>query len=319
MQRVTFQGRSLPSHRSLASLGLPSQADLELVPRLAGGGGDGGSTGAESRSSYLAMYRGKVPDKADPAQLRLARWTTCQLSGAPLSAPVVVDELGFLFNKDALVEALLGKNVPPALGHITSLKHVVEVKLHVESGDAKASDASVATYACPVSGAAMDGRARFVVHRASGLALSQRAFRDAPEVVADLLGLPAGGAARPSAEGLVDRGEAIPVNPPADELQARRLEAAARLAREVLAKKERKSKRKEARAGAGAEKRGKVEGGRSRADQGKSRTDDGVEGLAPKNADKKVWASLFTSSQKEQDVKETYLCRSTMSRGMTMS
>ena len=31
--------------------------------RLCGGGGDGGSTGAESRSSYLEMYREKRADK----------------------------------------------------------------------------------------------------------------------------------------------------------------------------------------------------------------------------------------------------------------
>ena len=31
--------------------------------RLRGGGGDGGATGAESRSSYLEMYMQKKPDK----------------------------------------------------------------------------------------------------------------------------------------------------------------------------------------------------------------------------------------------------------------
>ncbi len=31
--------------------------------RLRGGGGDGGATGAESRSSYLEMYMEKKPDK----------------------------------------------------------------------------------------------------------------------------------------------------------------------------------------------------------------------------------------------------------------
>lgn len=31
--------------------------------RLRGGGGDGGATGAESRSSYLEMYLQKKPDK----------------------------------------------------------------------------------------------------------------------------------------------------------------------------------------------------------------------------------------------------------------
>ena len=35
--------------------------------RSLGGGGDGGSTGAESRSSYLEMYAAAKPDSVDPA------------------------------------------------------------------------------------------------------------------------------------------------------------------------------------------------------------------------------------------------------------
>jgi len=122
---------------------------VEVQRRLRGGGGDGGATGAESRSSYLEMYMSKKPDKArthvaaghgggahksfcdslvwhvqwdgvcytrtsdlnlrmldlqvDPNEERLAKWTRCQLSGEPLTPPCVADELGRLFNKDAVV------------------------------------------------------------------------------------------------------------------------------------------------------------------------------------------------------------------------
>lgn len=44
----------------------------EAVGRFRGGGGDGGSTGAESRSSYLEMYKEKKQEMVDPAQLRCA-------------------------------------------------------------------------------------------------------------------------------------------------------------------------------------------------------------------------------------------------------
>lgn len=37
--------------------------DDGAVLRLRGGGGDGGSTGAESRECYLEMYLEKKPDK----------------------------------------------------------------------------------------------------------------------------------------------------------------------------------------------------------------------------------------------------------------
>jgi hypothetical protein len=105
---VVYGGRTLDPRVSLAAAGVSGGAGgcptLELLPRLRGGGGDGGSTGAESRSSYLEMYAGKKKDKADPEEERLARWTTCQLSGMPLQPPCVADDLGSLFNKDAVLQ-----------------------------------------------------------------------------------------------------------------------------------------------------------------------------------------------------------------------
>lgn len=44
---------------------------MEIQGFLRGGGGDGGSTGAESRSSYLEMYAQKKPDKASRIPLCL--------------------------------------------------------------------------------------------------------------------------------------------------------------------------------------------------------------------------------------------------------
>ena len=45
-------------------VGVREGSSLQLLPRLRGGGGDGGSTGAESRSSFLEMYARKKPAKA---------------------------------------------------------------------------------------------------------------------------------------------------------------------------------------------------------------------------------------------------------------
>lgn len=44
----------------------------------------------------------------NPEEERLARWTTCQLSGMPLQLPCVADELGSLFNKDAVLQVREG-------------------------------------------------------------------------------------------------------------------------------------------------------------------------------------------------------------------
>ena len=72
MQRLIWSGRQLHdsdllksalqrSHTSHTSQ--PTWATLQLTHRLLGGGGDGGSTGAESRSCYLEMYAGKKIEK----------------------------------------------------------------------------------------------------------------------------------------------------------------------------------------------------------------------------------------------------------------
>ena len=97
-------GRTLDDGCTLASAGVGACSLVELLPRLAGGGGDGGATGAESRSSYMEMYMEKKPDKVNPEEQRLARWTTCHLSGLPLAPPCAADELGNLYNKDAVLQ-----------------------------------------------------------------------------------------------------------------------------------------------------------------------------------------------------------------------
>lgn len=53
--------------------------------------------------TYVSVGRLQV----DPAERRLAQWTRCQLSGEALAHPVVSDELGHLFNKDAIVAGAL--------------------------------------------------------------------------------------------------------------------------------------------------------------------------------------------------------------------
>lgn len=55
----------------------------------------------------------------DPREAQLAKATRCQLSGEVLSAPIAADELGHLFNKAAVVSAMVARTLPPALAHIS--------------------------------------------------------------------------------------------------------------------------------------------------------------------------------------------------------
>ncbi|GFH15535.1 ubiquitin-like domain-containing protein [Haematococcus lacustris] len=209
---LTHRGRCLRDNESLLEAGLVQGSTLFLSTRLVGGGGDGGSTGAESRSCYLEMYLNKKPDKVNPAEEQLARYTQCTLSGAPLLPPCVIDELGMLYNKDAMVEALLAKSLPEGHAYITGLKSLVELKLTVNLEAAKRTapkaaekglhqPSNEAAFSCPVAGVPFNGRFKFIVHRPTGWVLSEKAVKEAPSVVAELLG------SKPASE------DWIPVNP----------------------------------------------------------------------------------------------------------
>jgi hypothetical protein len=63
MQVLLHGSRQLQDCATLLEAGVTDGATLSVSSRLRGGGGDGGSTGAESRSCYLEMYAEKKPDK----------------------------------------------------------------------------------------------------------------------------------------------------------------------------------------------------------------------------------------------------------------
>ncbi|GJP44621.1 hypothetical protein CLOM_g3994, partial [Closterium sp. NIES-68] len=144
---------------------------------LRGGGGDGGATGAESRDCYLQMYAGRRPDKVDPRDTRVASWTHCHLSGEPLTPPCVVDLLGNVFNKEAVVRALVEKNIPVALKHIKGLRDVVGIQLTEIPG--LDSNAHV-RFQCPITQQEFSGSFKFVALRPCGHVLSARALKELP-------------------------------------------------------------------------------------------------------------------------------------------
>lgn len=111
----------------------------------------------------------------DPLEQLRARWTRCHLSGEPLAPPVVADALGNLYNKDAVLHALLHKTLPKSLAsYITGLKALTELKLAknpaerrqaARNGGAKAGTAAQAAedepeFQCPISGQGFNGRYR---------------------------------------------------------------------------------------------------------------------------------------------------------------
>ena len=295
-------GRTLPLRASFHSAGVSRDAVIELLPRLLGGGGDGGSTGAESRSAYLEMYRGKKHDKVNPEEERLAKWTTCRLSGMPLHPPCVIDELGNLYNKEAMVHALLNKSMPEALGYVTSLKkHLRNVQLH-ENPSYSDKDGKGVRLACPVTGIPMNGKARFVAVRPAANSdkgdarstvahiMSEKAVKDDDlrAIAVDIVGGNNSDCCKIAA--VNGNLEVTPVLPTGSDLDSLR-EATLTKRSEELAAAALKKKKKKVAAESTADRIDQVE----MQSLVKKQKVNGESLMAPKHADAKIYNSLFHS------------------------
>jgi len=286
--QVVHKGRRL---QSLEGLGHGEVVRVRVCG-LRGGGADGGSTGAEDRKAWLEMFLEQKPDKVDPREVKKAKWTRCQLSGEELSPPCVADCLGNLYNKEAVVSRLLSKSMPSGCSHIKNLQSVTDLKLE-RNEESPAGGSRDFQFQCPVTGLEMNGRFRFYCVRPSGLVVSQRAVREAKECVEELSG------------GTVE-GNLLPLNGTEDEVRALR----DKWEKDQQAKKKKK-KKKRARQGDGKDK----QDGKKRKEGKKEFTATDV---MPEGANKEVYASIFTSSRKEE-TKETFLCRSTSARGSALT
>ena len=79
--------------------------------------------------------------------------------------------LGFLYVKEAVLEALVHKTLPKEFGHITSLKDIVT--LNVKPNDKK--DAAY-PFVCPISNVELNGINKFVFLWKCGCLFSEKAF-----------------------------------------------------------------------------------------------------------------------------------------------
>ncbi|KAL0735048.1 hypothetical protein Bca4012_011258 [Brassica carinata] len=297
----SLDGKPLNASTRIQVSNLSPVSMLTLHPRLRGGGGDGGATGAESRDCYLKMYAEKKPDKVDPNEQRLSKWLNCALSNEPLAEPCVVDLLGNLFNKEALVNALLSKKLPKQFSYIKGLKDMVNIKLaHVAGGDSVSGGTTSARFQCPVSGLEFNGKYKFYALRGCGHVVSAKALKEVK-----------------SSSCLVCHADVRD----SDRIVINGTEEEVRSLREKM--EEEKAKVREKKGGSKKSKNGVAVVADASVKVAKRQMDDGnvnINGVAvkkfkagdavPVNATKEVYASLFTSSKKKSDFRETYSCRS---------
>jgi len=159
-------------------------------------GGDGGSI-ANARVDMVKLK--KQSKKPDEKEIARVRWTTCALSKEPLKPPLVADELGFIFNKEAVIKSLLNKSMPTGFRHIRSLKDVFPVNFKMNPSfkelEEKKSDMviDVSTefpFICPITGIEIGGTYKFSVIRTCGCAMSDRALKECHSEVCLVCGKP---------------------------------------------------------------------------------------------------------------------------------
>ena len=299
-------------------------AEWQVEARVRGGGGDGGATGAEDRSAYLSMYRERKPDAVDPAESRRTLWGRCRLSGDPLRQPCVTCPLGGLFNKEAVLEALLARALPPECAHIRGLKDLTTLRLRRNpaaatgtkggSGAGKAGEfvGEAAPFVCPVTGVEMNGRVPFRACRRTGLVVSARALKEVPEVVRELLLESANGK-----KGKVERSGAwIPLNGTPEELEGLRERLDAGRAGSKGGKHKRRLEPGEEGPNSAAKRPAAAPGARPQGHEVLATRPKfkAVDHLPEGAGDREAYASIFTSSRKG-DEKETFMCRSVSARG----
>lgn len=109
-------------------------------------------------------------------------WSTCALSHQPLSAPVVSDALGTLYNKDAMLARLLAASQEdkaelearkePFKDRLRSLRDVVEVKFEIEAEGKR--------WICPITGKALGPGVKAVYLVPCGHAFAESVVREMP-------------------------------------------------------------------------------------------------------------------------------------------
>jgi hypothetical protein len=97
-----------------------------------------------------------------------------------LKEPIVACELGFLYNKEAVIRHLLDKTIDEAFKHIRNLKDLIPARFTPNPAlDAKEGEKIVAPFICPITLIEV-GRHRFSLLKPCGCVLSERALREVP-------------------------------------------------------------------------------------------------------------------------------------------
>eukprot|EP00735_Rhodelphis_limneticus_P001537 TRINITY_DN12169_c0_g1::TRINITY_DN12169_c0_g1_i1::g.26573::m.26573 TRINITY_DN12169_c0_g1::TRINITY_DN12169_c0_g1_i1::g.26573 ORF type:complete len:272 (+),score=47.35,sp/Q5ZJN1/RTF2_CHICK/44.50/1e-39,Rtf2/PF04641.7/2.9e-69,DUF2256/PF10013.4/0.046,Effector_1/PF04518.7/0.029,TF_Zn_Ribbon/PF08271.7/4.3e+02,TF_Zn_Ribbon/PF08271.7/33,TF_Zn_Ribbon/PF08271.7/21 TRINITY_DN12169_c0_g1_i1:68-883(+) len=204
-------------------------------------GGDGGSI--PGRMELVDMYARDKPTTVDPNEAKKAKWRTCHFSNETLKEPIVVDELGRFYNKEALIEALLRKDDKLKLSdysHLSNLRDLISLKLTKNPAAAAVTstkkekldtyDTYVNEFICPVTLIEMSGKCNFVAIRSCGCVLAERVLKEIPSKTC------------PNCQQPFDReNDVIHLNASGDELEKAKTRLATKLAQRKDKKKDKRT------------------------------------------------------------------------------
>jgi len=274
-------------------------------------GCDGGSI---PRRDELVKMK-KKEEKPDQNEVDRIKWSSCAISKEPLKDPIVACELGFLYNKEAVIRSLLDKTLDESFKHIRSLKDLIPVHFTPNpTFEEKKGDDNIRQFICPITLIEV-GRQHFSLIKTCGCVLSERAFVEVPSATCLQCGKP------------FQQSDILPLNPPAEELEELKTSMEARREQEKLeARLKKEQKRADKKASSKAD---VLDGGvpdnldtpdeltKAKSKVGKKRNLDvttsttTVEPVVKKTA---AYASIFTSSIKSDPNArvETFMCRNVL-------
>jgi len=130
----------------------------------------------------------KKPEKVERDIENAAKWKYCSLTQVALREPIVACYLGRLYNKEAVIEALLAKTIAENenANHIRNLKDIKTLNLtkntafdttKADKGD-DFKDYNIAQFICPVVGIEMNGKHRFCAIWSCGCVVSEKALKE---------------------------------------------------------------------------------------------------------------------------------------------
>jgi hypothetical protein len=187
--RMVFGGIQMQRDKPLGMYGVKDGSTVFATSSLLGGGCDGGTTALQRK--FMSQATTKKNDEArDLSDELRAKWEMCAASGAFLYEPIVCCELGYLYNKEAILKQMATKSAHANFKHVRRLKDLVTLQLtpNPDYDPSKGSQTTLdwasipAKYVCPITLKPANGKCPFIAIRPCGHVLSEQVPTAAPSL-----------------------------------------------------------------------------------------------------------------------------------------